>query len=277
MCGIAGILNLSAADRVPEGAIERMVRAQAHRGPDGEGIYLDDRVVLGHNRLSIIDLAGGAQPISNEDGRFWIVYNGEIFNYLELKKGLEGAGHKFATSTDTEVIVHLYEEMGASCLEKLNGQFAFALWDRNGRELFLARDRMGILPLHYAMRDGRCIFASEVKAIFASGLADRRLDAVGLDQIFTFWTTIGDRTAFENVHELPAGHYLRVTPDSQRLRRYWDFPCVPEAEQAQVGEKALAEDIGNLILDSVRIRLRADVPVGCYISGGLDSSGISPW
>lgn len=252
-----------------------MVRAQSHRGPDGEGFYLDDWIGLGHSRLSIIDLAGGNQPITDEDGALWIVFNGEIFNYLELKRDLESRGHRFRTSTDTEVIVHLYEDLGEACLDKLNGQFAFAIWDSKAKNLFLARDRLGILPLHYALSDGFLVFSSEIKGIFSSGLMERSVDPLALDQIFTFWTTLRGRTAFRNVHEVPPGHYLNVSGNTPTLKCYWDFPCSNgEVHHGLTLEKAV-EEVAELIRDAVRIRLRADVPVGCYISGGLDSSGIT--
>ena len=246
-----------------------------HRGPDGAGLYLEDQVGLAHARLSIIDLEGGAQPIHNEDGTLWIVYNGEVFNYPELREGLLAQGHRFSTATDTEVILHLYEERGASCLDALNGQFAFAIWDSGREELFLARDRLGIIPLHYMEWDGVFLFASEIKALFAVPGVPRRLDPLALDQIFTFWAPLPGRTPFEGVRELPPGHWMKTGTDGTMVQKYWELPFADPAGWLNRGEQDLAAEAGELIRDAVRIRLRADVPVGCYLSGGLDSSGIT--
>ncbi len=252
-----------------------MLGALTHRGPDVSGIYMDDRVALGHNRLSIIGLQDGAQPIHNEDRDLWISFNGEIFNYLELKCELLERGHRFYTSTDTEVIVHLFEEKKERCLEDLNGQFALAIWDNRNHELFLARDRLGIVPLHYAMNGGRFVFASEIKALFTLAEIPREIDPVAMDQVFTFWTTLKERTAFKNVFEIPPGNHLKVTKRGVCLKRYWQIPCVPPEQSLGKDEHEIGEQLEELIVDSVRIRLRADVKVGCYISGGLDSSTIT--
>lgn len=253
-----------------------MVAALEHRGPDQKGIYLDNHVGLGHARLSIVDLTTGAQPIHNETGTAWIVLNGEIYNYPELRAGLETKGHRFYTTTDTEVLLHLYEEKGPACVEELNGQFAFAIWDAPRQSLFLARDHFGICPLYYAEHDGSFLFASEVKALIASKLLPPpALSPRALDQIFTFWTTLPGVTAFANIHELEPGHTLTINPQGRRLRKYWDIPYhSPEAySQASPGE--ISEQVMALLMDATRIRLRADVPVGSYLSGGLDSSGIT--
>jgi asparagine synthase (glutamine-hydrolysing) len=252
-----------------------MAEALRHRGPDGAGLYLDDRAGLAHTRLSIIDLEGGAQPIGNEDGTLWIVYNGEIFNYPELRQGLVSRGHRFTTSTDTEVILHLYEELGERCVEELNGQFAFAIWDSRRSELFLARDRLGILPLHYLEWNGSILFASEIKALFAAPGVSRRLDPIALDQVFTFWAPLPGTTPFFGVRELPAGHWLKADVSGTAVRKYWELPFVGKDGWNEAGEDALVQEAGAIIRDAVRIRLRADVPVGCYLSGGLDSSGIT--
>ncbi|MBN1361371.1 MAG: asparagine synthase (glutamine-hydrolyzing) [Sedimentisphaerales bacterium] len=273
MCGIVGIHNLG-AEEVPIDLrdLRRMMTTIRHRGPDEAGVYLDDAVGLGHLRLSIIDLESGAQPIHNEDKTLWIVYNGEVFNYIELRETLEAKGHRFYTTSDTEVIVHLYEEHGPECLNWLNGQFAFALWDSMRRSLLLARDRLGIRPLHYAVSDNRLIFGSEIKAILTYPGMPRRLDPVALDQIFTFWTTLSARTAFEGIQEMPPGCYLLCRQGRPVVRRYWDVPLVSRQDQATDNLDRLSEQVYETLLDAVRLRLRADVPVGSYLSGGLDSS-----
>ena len=275
MCAIAGILGLKEGRQPQAEEMAVMLGAMRHRGPDESGIYLDDRVALGHNRLSIIGLSNGAQPIHNEDQTLWIVFNGEIFNYLELKGDLLNRGHRFYTSTDTEVIVHLFEEKGEECLGELNGQFAFAIWDNRKRELFLARDRLGILPLHYTTHEGRFVFASEIKALFALPEIPREMDPIAMDQIFTFWTTLKGKTSFRNISEIPPGNYLKATDGGISVKRYWQIPCVPPEEWLQWSEHEISEKLRDLIVDSIRIRLRADVKVGCYISGGLDSSAIT--
>lgn len=272
MCGLTGILNMEGPARVDLGTLKRMMGVIRHRGPDESGIYADDRVGLGHLRLSIIDLASGSQPIHNEDETLWIVYNGEVFNYIELREQLQEKGHRFYTTSDTEVIIHLFEEYGPECLNLLNGQFAFALWDSAQQSLLLARDRLGIRPLHYAICGGRLIFGSEIKSILAHPDVPRRLDPVALDQIFTFWTTLSPRTAFEGVHEVPPGCYLICRQGQPVVRRYWQTPLVPPEDQVTAPVGQLCEQIRETLLDAVRLRLRADVPVGSYLSGGLDSS-----
>ncbi|MCZ7615868.1 MAG: hypothetical protein M5T52_20530 [Ignavibacteriaceae bacterium] len=193
MCGIAGIVNLKQHKPISSDALRKMVSIQKHRGPDETGAYIDDNIGLAHARLSIIDLKDGTQPIHNEDKSLWIIYNGEVFNYPELRQELVRRGHKFYTSSDTEVILHLYEDKGINCLKELNGQFAFAIWDSNNRTLFLARDRVGILPLYYTIQNQRLYFASEIKAIFTNKEIHRALDSESLDQVFTFWTTLPER------------------------------------------------------------------------------------
>ena len=275
MCGIAGICTLVGSKRISAESIIRMAGALNHRGPDETGIYLDDSIGLGHTRLSIIDLSGGSQPIHNEDETLWIIYNGEIFNYLELKEDLIKRGHRFYTSSDTEVILHLFEEKGPSCLRQLNGQFALAIWNSKSKELFLARDRMGIRPLHYIVHDHRIIFASEIKAIFMNEEVPRRIDPIAIDQIFTFWTTLPGRTVFQGIQELLPGHFLVVRNGEISIRKYWDIPFSQPGEQLDWPVERICEEIQGLLHDAIRVRLRADVPVGCYLSGGLDSSGIT--
>ncbi|MDT8366721.1 MAG: asparagine synthase (glutamine-hydrolyzing) [bacterium] len=272
MCGILGIMNLQDRGPIPMDNLVQSGSLLNHRGPDENGVYVDDNIGLYHARLSIIDLATGTQPIHNEDRTKWIVLNGEIFNYPELKKNLELKGHRFYTDTDTEVLVHLYEEKGIEMLHDLNGQFAFAIWDSESRELFVARDRVGIVPMHYAIKNGRMFFASEIKAILAASGITPEIDPVALDQIFTFWTTLPDTTAFKGIEQLPAGHYLTVSKKSLKIRRYWDYSFEVSNDRSI---EAIQEELQELILDALKIRLRADVPVGSYLSGGLDSSALT--
>jgi asparagine synthase (glutamine-hydrolysing) len=273
MCGLVGICNLRYPEPIATETIKNMMRLIRHRGPDESGIYQDDWIGLGHVRLSIIDLAGGCQPIPNEDKSLWIVFNGEIFNYPDLRRELIEGGHRFSTASDTEVILHLYEDLGPACLEKLNGQFALAIWNARVKELFLARDRLGILPLYYTFHKERLLFASEIKALLNYPYLERSLNPEALAQVFTFWTTLPGETIFKNIQEIPAGHYLLKSDKKVRIQRYWDWPF--PKENGVVNEKEVLARTRFLIEDAVRIRLRADVPVGCYISGGVDSSIIT--
>lgn len=273
MCGIAGIFHPSRGARVPRPYLEAMAAVLRHRGPDGFGFYRDEHVGLAHTRLSIIDLEGGWQPIHNEDRSVWIVFNGEIFNYVELRAALEKQGHVFSTRSDTEVIVHLYEQYGTACLGHLNGQFAFAIWDMKSRRLFLARDRVGIRPLYYATVGDELLFASEIKALFADPRLPREIDPKALDQIFTFWMTVPPRTAFRGVSELEPGHFMVVEGGRRRIERYWDPDFTPDSQRRSAED--YAEELLALLVDATRIQLRADVPVGAYLSGGIDSSAIT--
>lgn len=280
MCGIAGTFSLAETRRVREEDIRQMLSMIRHRGPDQFGIYLDEYIGLGSARLSIIDLGNGQQPISNEDGTLWIVFNGEVFNYLELRPELEARGHIFTTDTDTEVILHLYEESGPDCLRKLNGQFAIAIWDTRSKTLFLARDRLGVRPLFYTVADGQILFGSEIKALLANHRVKAEIDPVALDQIFTFWSTISPRTAFKDIVEIPPGHYLRACRGRITLHRYWEiaFPADHGRDSScptRREEQEYVSEFRDLLVDAARIRLRADVPVGAYLSGGLDSSTIA--
>jgi len=267
MCGVAGI-----ARRRPVGVaaelLERMASAIRHRGPDGFGLHVDDRVGLTNARLSVIDLARGVQPMTNEDGSVFIVYNGEIFNHLALRGELEARGHLFRTRSDTEVLVHAYEQWGERMLERLNGQFAFAIYDRRAGSVFLARDRFGILPLYYAERDGDLYFASEVKALLVTGEVERALDPEGLDEIFTFWAARPPRTPFRGIRALEPGCCARWQDGRLAVRRYY---ALDYAEAATEPADAL-EALDELLRSAVRLRLQADVPVGGYLSGGIDSS-----
>ena len=275
MCGITGILNLTEPSGVSRELLSRMTAMLHHRGPDESGLYLDDHVGLGHARLSIIDLSSGQQPMHSGDESMWIVFNGEIFNYVELKRDLKKQGVNFQTTSDTEVLLKLFQAEGAACLPKLNGQFAFAIWHPGKKELFLARDRMGIRPLHYTTRNGQFIFSSEIKSIFMADGVPREIDPIAMEQIFTFWTTLPGRTAFKDIHELPPGHYMKVAGGQVTIDKYWDIPLHAPDEFIDLEPTEICERIQDLLLDAVKIRLRADVPVGTYLSGGLDSSGLT--
>lgn len=276
MCGISGILNLKNPASINTDHLRRMTYALRHRGPDETGAYVDDWVGLAQSRLSIIDLRGGSQPIHNEDKSIWIVFNGEIFNYPEIRESLIKLGHKFYTTTDTEVILHLYEEKKEKCLDDLNGQFAFVIWDSKTKEFFAARDRVGILPLFYKIENEKFYFASEAKAIIEVSESQTSFDPIGLDQIFTFWTTLPGRTAFSKINELAPGHFIKYSPGKDiSINRYWSLSYNKEIVCEDKSIPQFADEISGLMKDSVRIRLRADVPVGSYLSGGLDSSGIT--
>ncbi len=273
MCGIAGALLVEGEAALPDPA--RMIATLRHRGPDGTGCFRSPTCVLANARLSIIDLETGDQPLANEDESVWTVLNGEIFNYLELRAELKALGHRFRTRSDTEVIVHAYEEYGDRFVERLSGQFAIALWDGRRQRLLLARDPVGIRPLFYTRTAGQLLFASEVKAILAVAPQAASLDEQGLAQVFTFWGTVGERTVFKGIRSLPPGHRLIVEKGAQRLEGYWDwtFPQGPGRTDLSLDEAA--EALHALLRDVVRQQLRADVPVGAYLSGGLDSSGIA--
>ncbi|HHS83637.1 MAG TPA: asparagine synthetase B, partial [Gammaproteobacteria bacterium] len=223
MCGITGIFNLQNLPSPSMDELKPMITRLAHRGPDGYGYYADNQVGLAHARLSIIDLQGGDQPIHNENNSIQVVFNGEIFNYIELRKALEGQGHSFYTQSDTEVIVHLYEQYGDSFVNHLNGQFAIALWDKESRRLILARDRTGIRPLFYSVTGGRLFFASEVKALFAHPALKRRLDIRAMGEIFTYWAPLPSHSIFEGIATLPPGHIMCVEKGELDIRRYWDW------------------------------------------------------
>ncbi len=275
MCGITGICGLHQPARPTPELLLSMMASIRHRGPDEAGMYLDDWVGMGHCRLSIIDLACGTQPITNEDQSLWIIYNGEIFNYPELRDRLIQQGHRFKTASDTEVLLHMVEEKGPDCLPDLNGQFAFAVWDCRKKELFLARDRVGIRPLHYTLHEGRLLFASEVKALFQVPGLPRRLDPAVMEQIFTFWAPLPGKTPFADIRELPPGHFLILRDGQIQIKRWWKPPFGSPHEKTHASLSQTVEEMDELLTDAIRIRLRADVPVGCYLSGGLDSSGIT--
>src|SRR5215510_5915823 len=220
MCGIVGIVTTDPGT-IHGDRLTAMTAMLDHRGPDDRGVHIEPRAGLGHTRLSIIDLAGGRQPMSNADGSLWITFNGEIFNYVELREELVLKGYRFRTDSDTEVILHLYEEEGAAAVKKLNGQWAFGIWNRRTHTLFLSRDRVGVRPLFYTTVGRRFLFASEIKALFADPEVSRELDPVGLDNVFTFWTTLPARTAFKSIRALPPGHSLLWHDGAATLSQHW--------------------------------------------------------
>ncbi len=279
MCGIAGIVALSPAAGVSEEELRLMAAELRHRGPDGSGLHRDPerRIGFAHTRLSIIDLAGGAQPMDAEAGGLWITYNGEVFNYIELRAEMEARGRRFLTTSDTEVILQAYAEWGDDFLHRLNGQFAFAIMDlrRGRRRVLLARDRAGILPLYLARDGGRVLFASEVKALLPCLSTAPRLDPAALDQIFTFWAPASPASIFEGVEELPPGAMLSIEDGEVRQTVYWDWSFPDAGEHPDGDADLLAEELAALLADATRIRLRSDVPVGSYLSGGLDSSALA--
>ena len=275
MCGIVGYLGLDLPPRERVPTLERMCAAIVHRGPDDQGYYSDDTAGLGMRRLSIIDLAGGHQPISCANGTKHIVFNGEIYNYRELRRDLERSGQTFRTNSDTEVVLRQYEQDGEECVHKFNGMFAFAIWDSRRQTLFLARDRLGIKPLYYYRDGARLIFASEIKAILASGSVPRELNMQALSDYLTFRYVPQPETIWRNIYKLPPGHTMTVSaahPDC-RPARYWDIEYSDNAPPARAEE--LLEEFGALFMDAVRLRLIADVPVGILLSGGLDSSAVA--
>lgn len=270
MCGIAGCIDRK--DRIAGEIINRMLSRIHHRGPDECGIYIDGNVGFGSVRLSIIDLAGGQQPIPNEDLTLWIVFNGEIFNYIELREELQKKGHKFRTKSDTEVILHLYEEYGENCVSQLNGQFVFSIWDKSRQELFLARDRVGIRPLFYHYSSDLFVYGSEIKAVFEYPKVNRTISWQGLDEVFTFWSTLTPNTVFEGIKECPPGHFMKFSAGELTIKKYWEPVFAPKDNYFKGSLNEAAEEFEALFEDAVRIRLRADVQVAAYLSGGLDSS-----
>jgi hypothetical protein len=255
MCGIAGFFNLKEAPPVSREVTLQMLEMIRHRGPDGFGIYRDERVQLGSARLSIIDLSGGDQPIGNEDDSLWIVFNGEIFNFLELRPELEARGRRFQTHTDTEVILHLYEDYGPECLRWLNGQYAIAIWDRKNQSLFLARDRLGVRLLFYAVHNSRLIFGSEIKAILAHPGMQAEIDPVALNQVFTFWSPLSPGTIFRNIRQIPPGHYLLAQGEKIGIHPYWSLDFGQESQSGHMATE-YQEELEALLIDATRIRLR---------------------
>jgi asparagine synthase (glutamine-hydrolysing) len=274
MCGIAGIVSLNPHARVDEARLKRMRDVLRHRGPDGAGLWIDGPVGLGHRRLSIVDLAGGRQPMANEDESAWITYNGEIYNHAALRPELEAAGHVYRTRSDTETILHLYEEEGERCVEKLQGMFAFAIWDKKQDRLLLARDRLGIKPLYYAITDDEIVFASEIKAILASGAVRPEFNETVLPEFLANRFVAGDETFFRGVRKLMPGRTLSWSIASGlKRRRYWELPA-PD-ERNDISFERAAADVRERLSAVVRSHLMSDVPLGLFLSGGLDSSAIA--
>jgi asparagine synthase (glutamine-hydrolysing) len=274
MCGIAGFVESSSTASAfdPDASralIHRMCDVIRHRGPDDEGVWVDDGVALGMRRLSIIDLSTGHQPIHNEDRSVWIVFNGEIYNFRELRRELEAAGHRFYTSTDTEVIVHAYEQWGKSAIGRLRGMFGLAIWDRRSRTLLIARDRIGIKPMHYASANGRFYFGSEIKSLLEAPGLPRDLDPGALDHYLSFLYTPRDGSIFKSVRKLPPGHLLTWTGGRVAIEQYWQMPAV---ETFGGSEEDAVLQLRAVLSDAVRSHMISDVPLGAFLSGGVDSS-----
>ncbi len=271
MCGICGIAYDDSTRIVAEADVIRLRDRMVHRGPDDAGVFVHRNIALGHRRLSIIDRSGGQQPLSNEDGTVWIVFNGEIYNYRELRPQLEAKGHQFRTNSDTETIVHLYEEFGHDCVQHLNGMFAFAIWDQARQELFLARDRMGVKPLYFWNGLGAFVFASEIKAIIQHPGVKRVLNAKVIPDYLVFRYPSGDSTFFKDIHALEPGHTLVWTQGRVSVRKYWQLQ-LNEGASVSSNTSQLVEELDGLLEDAVQIRLMSEVPLGTYCSGGVDSS-----
>ncbi|HKM54175.1 MAG TPA: asparagine synthase (glutamine-hydrolyzing) [Isosphaeraceae bacterium] len=273
MCGIAGAVDLIGKRLFPLGRLRAMTAAIAHRGPDDEQFHIEPGVALGARRLSIIDLAGGRQPLSNEDGSVWVAFNGELFEYPELRQELLARGHHLATRCDTEAWVHLYEDLREAMFEKARGQFAVSLWDRTGGKLILGRDRVGICPLYYTEAEGWLLWGSEVRALLASGMVPARPDVRGIDHLFTFFCAGTSRTFFEGIHSLPPGHFLSIRDGFVEGQRYWDLDFPDAGTERRLADPTpLVLELEGLLQQAVERRLRSDVPVVTYISGGLDST-----
>lgn len=270
MCGISGRLNLDGRP-VEAAEMAAMRDTMIHRGPDDAGLFIDGAVGLAHRRLSIIDLSGGHQPLSNEDGTVTVVFNGEIYNFGELRRELADRGHTLATRSDTEVIVHLYEEVGAECVQRFRGMFAFALWDANRRQLLLARDRLGVKPLYYAQVGDSLLFASEIKSLLRSDALQAEVDPRGLGRFLTYRHPYGNGTLFKGIQQLAPGHYLVAGAGKVAVRRYWDVP-----ERGQNGAtRRSSDEFLPLLEEAVKLRMISDVPLGSFLSGGIDSSAIT--
>lgn len=267
MCGIAGIFDQS-GEPVNRELLDRMTSIIQHRGPDGSGQFIDREVGLGHRRLSIIDLAAGAQPMTNEDGQLQVVFNGEIYNFVELRQELQSLGHVFATHSDTEVIVHAYEQWGTDCVTRFNGMFAFALWDGHKRELFLARDHLGIKPLYYIQVGRKVLFGSEIKSLLQDPECPRGVDVESLSELFTFRYVPSPKTLFQGIQKLPPAHWMRISSRGIETERFWNW--VPQIRK-DWSEEALVEEYQALFEDAVKLQLRSDVPLGLFLSSGVDS------
>src|SRR3989449_3484109 len=274
MCGIVGIVKLNPKETVDEARLKRMRDVLRHRGPDGEGLWIDGPVGLGMRRRAIVDVAGGHQPMANEDETVWIVYNGEVYNHAALRPGLERHGHSYRTRSDTETIVHMYEEEGERCVERLQGMFAFALWDRPRGRLLLARDRLGIKPLYYACTDDELLFASEIKAILAGGSVRAALNEAILPEFLAMGFVAGPETFFRGVRKLPPGRTLSWSrAEGFAERRYWRLPVDLDDSPKTLDERA--SEVRARLETAVRSHLMTDVPLGLFLSGGIDSTGLA--
>ncbi len=279
MCGIAGGLWFDASLAIAASTLDAMTDSLVHRGPDDRGCHLEPLtrdatgvtpgVALGFRRLSIIDLAGGHQPLSNEDGSVWMVFNGEIYNYRELRRRLEGSGHRFRSDSDSETIVHLYEDLGIECFEHLNGMFSIAIWDRNRKQLVLARDRLGKKPLFYQFHEGQLLFGSELKALAASPTFRRELSPAAIDQFLTYQYVPHPNSIYQSARKLPPGHVAVVRDAQLKVHKYWHINWKYECD---IDQQSAATQLDELLRDSIRLRLRSDVPLGAFLSGGIDSS-----
>ncbi|NLW87120.1 MAG: asparagine synthase (glutamine-hydrolyzing) [Planctomycetes bacterium] len=271
MCGICGIVDFASNGEDFSHKIDSMVDVLRHRGPDGRGMWRCPSAALGHARLSIIDLSEGKQPMSNEDGTVWITYNGEIYNFKQIRGELEAAGHVFRTKSDTEVIVHLYEQEGIDCVRRLRGIFAFGIWDSRCNSMYLVRDHLGVKPLYYTVHNGRLIFASEIKGILAHGGVPREVWPEALSDYLTFLYVPAPKTMFKNIYKLPAAHWLRFNAAGDKVSRYWDLPHKQAWRGTrQEAESRLVETLG----ECVGMQLVSDVPLGAFLSGGVDSSSV---
>lgn len=270
MCGICGIYNLK-QEPIDRELLDKMTSIMAHRGPDGSGSYISEGIGLGHRRLSIIDLEGGAQPIPNEDGSIQIVFNGEIYNFIELREELEKKGHLFKTRSDTEVIIHGYEEWGTDCVNRFNGIFAFAIWDSRARHLFLARDHLGVKPLYYVFINNKLLFASEIKSLLVDKDCPREVNIKSLGELFTFRYVPSPNTLFMDIKKLSPGHWMLCNSQKMEIKRYWNW--IPQIID-DPNENQLIETYQSLLEDAIRLQLRSDVPVGLFLSSGIDSGTI---
>jgi len=274
MCGIAGILEFARDARASAAALREMCRVMAHRGPDDEGFFTDGGLVIGMRRLSIVDLATGHQPISNEDGSLWIVFNGEIYNHLVLREQLIARGHSYSTHSDTETIIHAFEEYGADCVQHLRGMFAFAIWNRNTRTLFIARDRLGIKPLYYKLTPERLLFGSEIKVLLAHGGIRPEFNRAALPEYLAFGYLSGEETFYSGIAKLAPGHTMTVGPDGKpEIRRYWDLDASQPHESRD--ESYYVRSYRELLEGAVQSHLMSDVPLGMFLSGGVDSSAVA--
>lgn len=280
MCGITGGFWLEPNRAIEPAVVDRMVDVLEHRGPDERGVHYEPYVndvagpvpgaALGFRRLSIIDLQSGQQPLSNEDGSIWLVFNGEIYNYRDLRKRLEGSGHRFRSDSDSETIVHLYEDLGTEAFEHLNGMFALAIWDRDRKRIVLARDRLGKKPLYYQHHDGQLLFGSELKALAEAPSFKRSIAPGAIDQFLTYQYVPHPQTIYEHTRKLPPGHFAVFSPEGMQVRNYWDVDWKHEQKDITVTEAS--SQLDELLTDSIRLRLRSDVPLGAFLSGGVDSS-----